>query len=528
MIKKLRVVVVVLVCSVVLLIIAQYTTIVTTTRPRKAQVSLSDTASPVAETFKTESNRRSEKLSSAILTNNTVVIDVTGNLSERLKQFNDAIERVRFDTLSKLIDISAESNHNPIFIASDDYIDQLDRLSYIKTVVLPWHHASTTADRIKANLHLQTYFPWTGSHIMCNRVRSRRRRPQLYIRIFRQMKCNENITSAMVPTSINYGHLKANTRIRQKPEFYSEPPPYVIHLHVISGRSYIDRRGHIATGKVQLILDYCYRFKDFQAPSNQSVMSAPYYEEVFAMTHPPGGAFYHGMIEEMPRIAGFVQFLRRHQQVRIHATTNTGRVYEFLRMLGIDQSRVVSGPITAGIIYMPRAASCMMPRVLETQLLSEHCIQYMMEHNNTTTRNRLVLILRSGRRRFIHQPAIIRAVQSAAAEFGLQFTEFRDKPVPPFNNTVMMFHEAVMVVAVHGAGLSNILFSRRGTFIVEVVPNSFITPFCYLQLAHGLGHHWHGIPVWRFGTHVVGVNISELLNVVRTYLQLWRNSPEQR
>jgi len=528
--NKLRLMIVVMACGgAVLQIISRYTPIITVARLHKT-ISNDNATVFVTGKSKTEPKRYSDEYLSVVLTDwpNTIVVDARGNLSERLKQFNDAINRVRSDILftlnytntSDLAD--GKYKYSLLRIVSDNYVEKLDRLPHIKTVVLPWQHASTAADQLNANLQVQTYYPWTGTRVLCSWLRKRSKRPQLYIRVFSKLKCNENIANATRPTWIKYGHLKDNTGLRLKPEFYDQPPTSLIHLHVISGGSYIDNRGHITSGNVCLILDYCYRVHEVQSLTYQSVTLVPYYQELFAMKHPPGGAFYHGMIEEMPRVAAFVQFLRRNRQVYIHAS-RTQRVSEFLSVLGIDQSRVVTGPVTAGVVYMPRPATCMMPRVLETQLLSHHCVQYM-RHNLTShrPRNRLILILRSGkRRRFADQSSAIREVRSAAVDYGLVFTEFRDDPVPSFSRTMTMFYEAVMVVAVHGAGLSNILFCRPGVFVVEVVPNTFITPFCYLQLTHGLGHHWHGIAVRRFGPHLIKVNISELRSVVRDNLQLW-------
>jgi capsular polysaccharide biosynthesis protein len=119
-------------------------------------------------------------------------------------------------------------------------------------------------------------------------------------------------------------------------------------------------------------------------------------------------------------------------------------------------------------------------------------------------------------------------MQAAARDYGLRFTLFRDDPLPSFNDTMMLFHSAVMVVASHGAGLSNVLFCQPGTYVIEVMPNSFITPFCYLQLTHILGHHWHGIPAVGQGSHITRVSINGLNDVVRKYLQLFQNRQDRQ
>ena len=54
-----------------------------------------------------------------------------------------------------------------------------------------------------------------------------------------------------------------------------------------------------------------------------------------------------------------------------------------------------------------------------------------------------------------------------AERLGLNVFVFTDKPVPQLTVTMEMFHRALVVVAPHGAGEANILFSQRGTVLIE-------------------------------------------------------------
>ena len=44
---------------------------------------------------------------------------------------------------------------------------------------------------------------------------------------------------------------------------------------------------------------------------------------------------------------------------------------------------------------------------------------------------------------------------------------FPDNPVPPLQRALEMFNSAFLVIAPHGAGLSNMFFSEPGTVIIE-------------------------------------------------------------
>jgi len=106
-----------------------------------------------------------------------------------------------------------------------------------------------------------------------------------------------------------------------------------------------------------------------------------------------------------------------------------------------------------------------------------------------------------------------------------------------------LFHSAVVVVAPHGAGLSNVLFSRPGTFVVEGVCNVPHVNLCFQRLTHVLGHHWHGVTSRggcerpSLGVHhwhgvtsrggcetVVDVAASDVDAYVKQYLHLWKSS----
>ena len=118
----------------------------------------------------------------------------------------------------------------------------------------------------------------------------------------------------------------------------------------------------------------------------------------------------------------------------------------------------------------------------------------------------------------------------AAKEYNLSYEVFKDNPPPSFVDMIRMFNAAVMVVAPHGAGLENLVFSEPGTFVVEGVCNRPHTNLFFQRTAQVLGHRWHGIPSSDvciqpngvggiFG--VVTIEPSIINDTIRTYLYLW-------
>ena len=73
----------------------------------------------------------------------------------------------------------------------------------------------------------------------------------------------------------------------------------------------------------------------------------------------------------------------------------------------------------------------------------------------------------------------------------LNWKIFSDKHLPSLDETIAMFDRAILVVAPHGAGESNMLFAQPGTPLIEALckPSNLV----YRNLMQHLGHHYYGI-----------------------------------
>jgi len=96
------------------------------------------------------------------------------------------------------------------------------------------------------------------------------------------------------------------------------------------------------------------------------------------------------------------------------------------------------------------------------------------------------------------------------------------------NETMMMFHSAVLIVAPHGAGLSNMLFSQPGTYVIEGLCNPPYIVLCYQRLAYVLGHHWHGVMARRGCQKFVDISSYLIESITRKFLHLWKSGQQQQ
>ncbi len=249
------------------------------------------------------------------------------------------------------------------------------------------------------------------------------------------------------------------------------------------------------------------------------IRSFPLYEEVFTIAQFWGSGFFHSTLENLPRLAPYISYLRRNPHIKIHALAR----HPFLPLLGLDPGRIVSGNVRAKILYMPAGGPCGNPPVFSTQMLS---LQLRPNPHNTDQRNNIILIKRSRKRWFKRHDSILKMMETMAQPLGFYVSVFADKPLPGLNLTRELFATAFLVVAPHGAGEANLLFSRPGTVLMEgLCYAGGKINLCYKSMAETLGLRYHGLVFKKSCMDITPEEIAkpfqEVLEMKRQGL-LWR------
>lgn len=174
-------------------------------------------------------------------------------------------------------------------------------------------------------------------------------------------------------------------------------------------------------------------------------------------------SYYHAIAECLTKLivcadAGLTSF----DQIVIHGTEFEREV---LRRLGFT-GNVVS--LLANSYPYLHCESLYVPSVYEPNLSIPHKVtsainkQFMCEVSGG---GRRVLILRRGPRAFVQEMELVAELRR------LKFESFYLEDLS-LDETLNLFGNAEIVVGVHGAGLSNIIFSRPGTMLVEIAIKS--------------------------------------------------------
>jgi len=487
-----------------------------------------------------------------------ITVDVDGNFTDRIARFNLELQHLRQQLLltPRGINIcnitswiSAGRNRTvkgghgetPLRVVSgveENYIEKLNDNPDVVTVVLPWLGSRSNWSSLTdfSNVPYQRYYEWTADNVLCTWIETPRVIKLRYDVIYR-WTCDRNINDTVTAQSlqplflnakpISRNHYWPNNGNSYPEHFFTTTPRHVFHVH-IHRNAIVTGQGDVITANTKLVLYGCNPDYTPTTPNGGKLSKIPCYDEIYVITQFWGNGVFHRMAETVPRVALSLKFLNSHPEIRISGPQVGGRLAELLGIIGLDKSRIVTGVARARIVYQPRATACGHANVQESQVLSQLYHDYIKRTFPPHPRNRLILIRRSRSRRFSEQKSIEELLKNAARDYNLTYTLFIDNPTPSLNDTMMMFHSAVIIVAPVGAGESNVYFSLPGTYIVEGVCNLPHVNLCFQRLAHILGHHWHGVTSRGGCEGVVNVSAKSVDNAVRSYLQLWKLERSKR
>ena len=484
---------------------------------------------------KSRSLTEQDKNESAQGGHDVMKVQSAGNFTERLTAFNAFLSSLRVEELQQRGSAAWQRpTASPLNVvwgrgSTDDYLQLLSNYNNVTTIALPWLTTNSCWSSLQdhSNLLIQTYYEWTADDRLCSWIEtSSTSKMKSYGALYKRT-CNRNISDTAQPLSLEPLFLKGtpidlpnDSNYSYPGYFYTATPPYVFYMH-IHRDAIVTELGDVITDGLKLVLDTCSHDTEPQLPSFDNLERIPLLDELYAVHQYWGTGVFHRMVEIVPRLALHLQFLKANPEIRILAPELGGRLAELLEVIGLDRSRLVTGLTRAKIVYQPRATRCGTANVQESQVLSQLYRDYIERTFPSQPRNRLILIRRSRSRRFTEQKAIEGVLQSAARDYNLTYTLFVDNPTPSLNDTMMMFHSAVVIVAPHGAGLSNMFFSQPGTYVVEGVCNLPHVNLCFQWLAHILGHHWHGVTSRGGCEYVVDVASAAIDAQIKHYLHLW-------
>ena len=442
-------------------------------------------------------------------------VDPKGDFLQRYEQYDKCFEQIRSDTKLKRGEKKPwkdlEKNIRVLYLKSVNALEIISNMTGVRTLFLKWSHLG-----LSTNLLVKEYHDWAVGKEICEEMLKSK------YHCTRHQSCITDKTSIIPVRSIQAEFLHPQAMIHVKDRNFPKHiglPDYVTFILIIQD-AVITNNGYVISGNLKLQVEAECEYEAKIVPNlyNETLI----YDEVISIAHLWPDNAYHATIDGIQRLIPYVQTLKKYQQIRIHVAKKTSFIVKMLEAVGIKEDRLITGVIRAKIAYTPEFSYVWYLHVPNIQLFS-YTYRQLIHKDGQQERRSLVHIVRTFFRHFVEKANITKMLQDMAKEYGLKYELFLDTKLPSIKDTVKLFDRAVLVFAPHGAGLFNMVFSRPGTFILEVLCKDHVT-VSYVRMAHSLGHRYYAFSSknsWEKGNRCdegIKVDLSELSKVLRFYL----------
>ncbi|ELT99174.1 hypothetical protein CAPTEDRAFT_215897 [Capitella teleta] len=261
------------------------------------------------------------------------------------------------------------------------------------------------------------------------------------------------------------------------------------YLHIIQNAA-VSEHGDVITRNLTLSPQRCRSDDGGKLPHRYGELKV--YDHVLDVHQFWDHGFYHSTFESLPRLTPYVSFLNDNPDVMIYSRNNND-IQGLLGIQNLNKRLLKDNNFRAKVLYSPAGGRCGMPALLTTQLLSLYAKRDL--ENNPLTRDKIILIKRSYKRFFNNHDVIASMLAKEAAAHDLELVVFRDDPVPSVELTRRMFNEAILIVAPHGAGESNMMYAQPGTVLIEGVcyVGDRAIQLCYYPASQLLGIRYYAL-----------------------------------
>jgi capsular polysaccharide biosynthesis protein len=188
--------------------------------------------------------------------------------------------------------------------------------------------------------------------------------------------------------------------------------------------------------------------------------------------------YYHWLLDALPKLYGFNQSVLESSTLLL-SEYKSKFIKESLDSMCIKNFVHASKGRTYKVkqLYVPELMSNVgNPRIEAIDFLRSKLIK-----KNIDIHGKKIFISRAKakKRRINNEDELISFLET------LEFTSYELENLS-FNSQVKLFQESKFIIASHGAGLSNIIFSKKNTEIIELFPSNYFEE-CYQNISKKLG-----------------------------------------
>lgn len=264
--------------------------------------------------------------------------------------------------------------------------------------------------------------------------------------------------------------------------------PETFILSIPGGKVY-SRNGIIVVNDC-LIKELLWRWS-FLRTSPLDIQKLPQFEyregKVVVISQEGHSNYYHWMVEVIPKLAMLEE--KNISYDRLYVSTHLPFMRQTLRLFGICPEKILEAQpdtyIEAQELIVPSAPSlsCYTPKWI-IEYLRERLIPQANEISSQHLFSKRVFISRkkASYRRILNEDEVF----SLFEKQGFMRYDLEDLTVL---EQVRLFNNAEIIVAPHGAGLTNLVFAQPEVLIIELFQEHEDDSFWYLSQVMGLQHH---------------------------------------
>lgn len=213
--------------------------------------------------------------------------------------------------------------------------------------------------------------------------------------------------------------------------------------------------------------------------------------------------YYHFITEILPSIM-FMNNYSYPYPIVIHQTKFTEPLF---RWFGVN-NEIVSSIGEDSVLFQQEYIECGNPSPEKIHILRD----FIESHVCFNPSVGILIYRKESIRSIMNHDEILETLKKITPD--MEWLVFNDESIL---ETVSLFSRAKVIVAPHGAGLTNMIFSKKGIKVIEFMPvkNPNI---CYWHLADSIGHDYRMIPVDETEDKRLAVNLGEVQPILAELL----------
>ena len=211
------------------------------------------------------------------------------------------------------------------------------------------------------------------------------------------------------------------------------------------------------------------------------------HDKVIVISQHWGEGYFHAMIEGMPRLMQGMELLGDEaSQWSFHSLMPPAMAEQIVGLLGLKGA--VFGDARANTVLIPRPTAC--GGELNGKWVRQIRPRFLVFDLNLTKQ---MIVCKRGEwsaRALTNHQEVVSAVRALWKGKVLE-----DTGGISFADQMRLFASSDGILGPHGAGLSNMVFMRSGSLVIEVLPTmggNRLNP-CYIVLAYTLQHRYFGL-----------------------------------